>query len=401
MNICIFEDFFIASLSPVNHLRHTSELICGAASLKNKIEFYFEPKHTILYSRNYLARYLKEKFPECRVNSISSKDILYLNARVIFNKEIAAKILKRTKPVIWLKEGNIIAISTAGKLTEKIDRIFNSKPVQLSDVIDIEIEKIELTGDVKILSNTSDIINFSETELRYDLKNIYGIKKKPYISPKCNISKQSVLDSSTGEIFIGKNTVIEPFCYIKGPVHIGSNCIIRAGSAIYGPVRIGNYCKLSGEITNTTMHSYVNKQHTGFLGHSYLSEWVNLGAGTTTSNLKNNYSEIVLTIGGKKIKTNSIFLGSIIGDHTKTGIQTMLNTGSLIGVSSNLFGSGYHKKLIKSFSWADAGGETINYEYEKALNTAKVSMKRRDVIMSGAYEEMFRYVYDNKDNMTV
>lgn len=401
MNICIFEDFSISGLSPVNHLRHTSEIICGAASLKNKIEFYFEPKHTSLYSRNYLQRYLKEKFPECRINSISSKEILFLNARVIFNKALAEKILKRTKPVAWLKEGNIIAIRTGGKLTEKINSIFSAGPAQLADIIDVEIEKTELKEDVKILSHAPDIINFSEAELRDDLKNIYRLKKKAYISGKCSISRQSVLDTSSGEIFIGKNTVIEPFCFIKGPVHIGSNCVIRAGSSIYGPVRTGNYCKLSGEITNSTLHSYVNKQHTGFLGHSYLCEWVNLGAGTTTSNLKNNYSEIIITTGGKKIRTNSIFLGSIIGDHTKTGILTMLNTGSFIGISSNLFGSGFHKKSVKSFSWADSGGEIINYEYEKALNTAKISMKRRDIIMSGAYEEMFRYVYDNKDNMTV
>ena len=233
------------------------------------------------------------------------------------------------------------------------------------------------------------------------LQELLKVKKKPIISPKCNISKFSEFDSSTGEIFIGKNTVIEPFCYVKGPVYIGNNCTIRSGTTIYGPVRIGDNCKISGEITNSTLHSYVNKQHLGFLGHSYLCEWVNLGAGTTTSNLKNNYSEIVLTIGGKKINTKSIFLGSIVGDHTKTGIQTMLNTGSLIGVSSNIFGSGFHNKLIKSFSWADANGETINYEYDKALNTAKVSMKRRDVVMSGAYEAMFKYLYNNRDKMTV
>jgi len=401
MNICIFEDFSISGLSPVNHLRHTSEIICGAVSLKEKIEFYFEPKHTSLYSRNYLSRYLKEKFPECKVNNISSKEMLFLNARVVFNRSLAEIILKRSKPVVWIKEGNIIAIFTNGKLTEKLNNIFSSKPVQLADFINIEIEKIELKDDVKILGYTSDIVNFSESELRTDLKEIFKVKKKPAISPKCDISKHSVLDSSGGEIYIGKNTVIEPFCFIKGPVYIGNNCTVRSGSTIYGPVRIGDNCKVSGEITYTTMHSYVNKQHNGFLGHSYLSEWVNLGAGTTTSNLKNNYSEIILNIGGNNINTNSIFLGSIIGDHTKTGIQTMLNTGCLIGVSSNIFGSGYHKKIIKSFSWAYSSGKTINYEYEKALNTAKVSMNRRNVDMSGAYEEMFKYLYENRDKMTV
>jgi UDP-N-acetylglucosamine diphosphorylase/glucosamine-1-phosphate N-acetyltransferase len=402
MNICIFEDFSISGLSPVNHLRHTSEIICGAATLKDKIEFYFKPKLLSIYSRNYLARYLKEKFPAQKINSISTRDVLFVNARALLNRVLAEKISKRSKPAIWTKDGSIIAILANGKIFEKINSLFTSKPVHLNNFNSFDIEKIELKDEVKILNYTSDIINYFDAELRSDLREIYKVKKKPYVSPKCNISKFTELDSSSGEIFIGKNTIIEPYCYIKGPIYIGNNCTIRSGTAIYGPVRIGDNCKVSGEITSSILHSYVNKQHLGFLGHSYLCEWVNLGAGTTTSNLKNNYSEIVITIGGKKIKTNSIFLGSIIGDHTKTGIQTMLNTGSLIGISSNIFGSGYHDKTLRSFSWADAGGkESLNYEFDRALNTAKVSMKRRDVKMTGAYEEIFKYVYDNRDKMTV
>jgi hypothetical protein len=161
-------------------------------------------------------------------------------------------------------------------------------------------------------------------------------------------------------------------------------------------VRIGCHSKISGEITKSILHWYVNKQHLGFLGHSYLCEWVNLGAGTTTSNLKNNYSEITLDINNQKVNTDSIFLGSIVGDHTKTGIQTMLNTGSMIGVSANLYGAGFHNKQVKSFSWADAStGKNTIYDYDKALNTAKISMKRRDLEMTEEYENMFKHVYSN------
>ncbi|HEY3252087.1 MAG TPA: hypothetical protein VGK25_13335, partial [Ignavibacteria bacterium] len=192
------------------------------------------------------------------------------------------------------------------------------------------------------------------------------------------------------------------FCYIKGPAYIGNNCTIKSGTTMYGPVRIGDHCKVSGEITNSILHSYVNKQHLGFLGHSYLCEWVNLGAGTTTSNLKNNYSEITLTIGNKQVKTHSIFLGSIIGDHTKTGIQTMLNTGSLIGISCNLYGSGFHKKIINSFSWADSStGENVSYDFDKAIHTARVSMKRRNIEMSKAYRVMLKYIFENKDEQSL
>ena len=130
------------------------------------------------------------------------------------------------------------------------------------------------------------------------------------------------------------------------------------------------------------------------MGHSYLCEWVNLGAGTSTSNLKNNYSKIMLKLKGKTVNTGSIFLGSIIGDHTKTSINTMLNTGSTIGISSNLYGGGFHSKNIPPFSWADAqSGTNVKYDIEKALITAKISMKRRNATMSKAYENLMRYYF--------
>ncbi len=238
--------------------------------------------------------------------------------------------------------------------------------------------------------------------MNYDLSLAMKGKKKLQLGKKCSIGKNVVFDTSAGRILIGDNTTIEPFVYIKGPVYIGEGCTIRAGSQLYGTLRIGGNCKVSGEITCSILHSYVNKQHYGFLGHSYLCEWVNLGAGTTTSNLKNNYSKIVLNINDEKINTNSIFLGSIIGDHTKTGIQTMLNTGTMVGISSNLYGAGYHNKRINSFSWEDASNkEVISYEIEKAISTARISMSRRNVNITEAYEKMLRYVYESKDEVLV
>jgi UDP-N-acetylglucosamine diphosphorylase/glucosamine-1-phosphate N-acetyltransferase len=225
-------------------------------------------------------------------------------------------------------------------------------------------------------------------------------KKKLHISSKNKISRHVVFDTSRGSIYIGKNTVIEPFSYIQGPVYIGDNCTVKAGSQLYGPVRIGSHCKVSGEITHSILHWYVNKQHLGFLGHSYLCEWVNLGAGTTTSNLKNNYSKIAININGENVNTGSIFLGSIIGDHTISGIQTMMNTGTLVGISTNLYGAGYQNKLLKSFTWNNASdGGQINYNIAKAVLTAKISMSRRNIEMGKAYEDMLNHLYSKKDEL--
>ena len=406
MNVCIFEDFFIPSLSPVNYLRHTSEIICGAITLKEKIEKNLKGKNTIsLHSRKAIEAYLREKFPGTKVNEFADEDTLFLNSRVLFNEKNLKQIFKSAKEeknIAWVRDKFVAAFFTSSENTKKIGEVItHDKPEYLVSYSDIEwlgLKKIE-SPEFNFINYASDAVLFNDEGLRHDLKLLVkNRKKKIHISPKCKISKHAVLDSSEGDIYIGKETIIEPHVYIKGPVYIGSHCTIRAGASLYGPLSIGNHCKLNGEITCSIIHSYVNKQHHGFLGHSYLCEWVNLGAGTTTSNLKNNYSKISINVKNEEINTDSIFLGSIIGDHTKTGINTMLNTGTQIGISSNLFGSGYQNKFIRSFSWSDAGEKApLVYDIEKALSTARTSMKRRNEELSKAYEELMRSVFAEKE----
>lgn len=408
MNICIFEDFFIPRLAPLNHLRHTSELISGLLTLQEKILNHIPGKVNLtLHSRKYIADYCREKFPKAGVNDLSAGEYIYLNSRVLFNeanlKEIV-KTFKKEKNSALTCGKDVIAFHTTAYKTAQFREIVNGESDNLISYGDIEwlgLNKIE-TKNYKLINYPSDLILYNDEEISFDLKRLLNGKNKLRVSNKAEVSKNVVFDTSNGSIYIEKNTVIEPFTYIQGPVYIGENCTVRSGAKLYGPVRIGDWCKISGEITHSILHSYVNKQHLGFLGHSYLAEWVNLGAGTTTSNLKNNYSPVTLEINGEKIDTNSIFLGSIIGDHTKTGIHTMLNTGTLIGVSSNLYGAGYHRKLVKSFSWEDAAtGKNITYEPEKAINTAKASMKRRDIEMTSTYEALLRYLFSKKDEISL
>lgn len=404
MNICIFEDLFISQLAPLNYLRHTSKLICGADTLLEKIVNFFPAKTPLtLHSRKYIAPYLAEKFPKAKINELAEGDCLFFNSRVVFKAEelkAITKLFKKENNTAILQDKVIIAFHLTEEKVQQYKDIVNPDDDNLISYADVEwlgLNKIE-SDSYRLISYPSDLILYQEDQLHYDLNREMKGKKKLHIGKKCSIGKNVVLDTSAGRIYINDNTVIEPFTYIKGPVYIGENCTIRSGSQIYGPVRIGGSCKVSGEITCSVLHWYVNKQHYGFLGHSYLCEWTNLGAGTTTSNLKNNYSKIVLNIDDKKVNTNSIFLGSIIGDHTKTGIQTMLNTGTMVGISSNLYGAGYHNKKISSFSWEDASNnEVISYEIEKAISTARTSMNRRNVNMSYAYEKMLRHVFEKKD----
>jgi UDP-N-acetylglucosamine diphosphorylase/glucosamine-1-phosphate N-acetyltransferase len=404
MNICIFEDLFISRLAPLNYLRHTSKLICGADTLLEKIVNFFPAKTPLtLHSRKYIAPYLAEKFPKAKINELAQGVCIFFNSRVVFKAEelkTITKLFKKENNTAILQDKVIIAFHLTSEKVQQYREIINPEDDNLVSYADIEwlgLNKIE-SDSYRLINYPSDLILYNEDQLNYDLNREMKGKKKLHIGKKCSIGKNVVFDTSAGRIYINDNTTIEPFTYIKGPVYIGENCTIRSGSQIYGPVRIGGSCKVSGEITCSILHWYVNKQHYGFLGHSYLCEWVNLGAGTTTSNLKNNYSKIVLNIDNQNVNTNSIFLGSIIGDHTKTGIHTMLNTGTMIGISSNLYGAGYHNKKISSYSWEDASNkEIISYEIEKAISTARTSMSRRNVNMTEAYEKMLRHVYETKD----
>lgn len=404
MNICIFEDLFIYRLAPLNYLRHTSKLICGADTLQEKIVRFF-PKKTILtlHARKYTADYLKEKFPKALINEFAEGEYIFFNSRLLLKQEEIKEIVKffrKEKNTAIIKDKMVAAFHLTHDKVEQYKEVINKEDDNLVSYADIEwlgLNKAE-KNNYRFINYPSDLILYNEDQLNYDLALEMKGKKKLHIGKKCSIGKNVVFDTSGGRIYINDGTVIEPFTYIKGPVYVGQNCTIRSGSQIYGPVRIGGQCKVSGEITCSILHWYVNKQHFGFLGHSYLCEWVNLGAGTTTSNLKNNYSKIVLDVNGEKVNTDSIFLGSIIGDHTKTGIQTMLNTGTVVGVSCNLYGAGYHSKKVRSYTWEDAStNEVIAYEPEKAIGTARTSMKRRNVDMSEAYEKMMRYAFDKKD----
>jgi UDP-N-acetylglucosamine diphosphorylase / glucose-1-phosphate thymidylyltransferase / UDP-N-acetylgalactosamine diphosphorylase / glucosamine-1-phosphate N-acetyltransferase / galactosamine-1-phosphate N-acetyltransferase len=428
MKVCIFEDSSVSSLAPLNHLRHTSELICGAFQLKDKLKHFLGDKyHISIHSRKYLADYYNEIYPNLEVNKLYGGDYLFLNSRVIFTKFFIDGLLLTLQDfenTALIKDKTVIAFYITGnKISSFRKRLEAKRDNNLISINDLSGLKMKLfqvdelnndeTEELNIINIPSDLILYHELEIKKDLeillKKKAGAKKNPtnaelinrskiYIGQGCSISRSSVLDASKGTVYIADDSVIEPFCFIQGPVYVGEGSTVRSGSKLYGPLSIGSHSKVSGEIISSVIHSYVNKQHLGFLGHSYLCEWVNLGAGTTTSNLKNNYSEIIVKLAGKDIPTGSIFLGSLIGDHTKTSINTMLNTGTFIGISSNLYGGGFHPKTVRSFSWGEASGDVVTYDIEKALNTARISMKRRNINMSKSYENLIRYHFRNIKN---
>ena len=215
-----------------------------------------------------------------------------------------------------------------------------------------------------------------------------------HISSSARVSAGVILDATDGPIIIDDEAFIDIGALIKGNTYIGKNSTINPGAKL-NSVSIGPHCKIGGEVECSTFHGYSNKQHDGYLGHSYIGEWVNLGANTNNSDLKNNYSNVKLKIGDKEIKTGQMFMGCMIGDYTKTGISTMLNTGTYIGLGANVFSGGFQDKFIPSFSW----GENDRTDLDKFLSTLRIVKDRRGKTLSENEVDFITNFYNsNKSN---
>lgn len=204
-----------------------------------------------------------------------------------------------------------------------------------------------------------------------------------------------ILDTTNGPIVFGENVTVMHQSVIMGPVFIGDNSTVKSGAKIYPECTIGPWCKVGGEVENSIFQGYSNKQHDGFMGHSFISEWVNIGADTNTSDLKNNYGNIRAQMGNHTVDTGRMFLGFLCGDHTKTAINTQLNTGTICGVSSNIFTTGFPPKFIPSFSWGGTE-HAPPYSIDKALETAARVMARRNVKLLSIEETILRREYESQ-----
>ncbi|MEO6190639.1 MAG: GlmU family protein [Saprospiraceae bacterium] len=205
----------------------------------------------------------------------------------------------------------------------------------------------------------------------------------------------SILNSSKGPIYIGKNAEVMEGTVIRGPFALCENAVLKISSKIYGPTTIGPNCKVGGEVNNSVIHSNSNKAHDGFLGNAVIGEWCNIGADTNNSNLKNTYSEVKLWsyTTNNFTKTGSIFCGLIMGDHAKCGINTMFNTGTVVGVGANVFGSGFPRQFIPDFAWGGASGFST-FKMQPFLETAKAVMSRRNVDLNSDQIDLLQVVFN-------
>jgi UDP-N-acetylglucosamine diphosphorylase/glucosamine-1-phosphate N-acetyltransferase len=371
MNTILFDRTSRENLLPLTFTRPSCNLRVGILTIKEKWEKYLKKEFSYL-----TESYLEIKFP-LKMDSLN----LLVNGSILPNTEIAAEINTLKEGQILINDNEIIAVV----LRKDEVKSFDFKHIDQYNIIQSESEFTQI-------NYPWDIFALNGEELEKDFKLITAGRKSNALSKNVRVLQAenifieegakvefSTLNPNGGYIYLGKNSEIMDGCVIRGSFSLGENSTLKLGAKIYGPSTVGPYSKVGGEVNNSVLQGYSNKGHDGFLGNSVIGEWCNLGADTNNSNMKNNYAEVKMWNYSKKgfIRSGKQFCGLIMGDHSKCGINTMFNTGTVVGVSANIFGTGFPRNFIPSFSWGGASGFTT-YKINKAFETAELAMTRRD-----------------------
>jgi UDP-N-acetylglucosamine diphosphorylase/glucosamine-1-phosphate N-acetyltransferase len=400
--IIVFEDDAVCNLFPLSLNRHVAQLRCGAISLAERIERQYPGHKTAWWCRSMLADFLAEQTLERDVNQAYDA-FLMINGRLLADENTPRRIPAEGPDCAYTHQDTLVAMRLSGTNAAalKFERPFSV------DSIPSGVERKEI--DAVMIDYPWELVNRNGEMIGRDFQSVGGggladgrvydgvhmkARANIRIGPGATIAPGVVLDAEEGPIWIDENACILPHCAVVGPVYIGRNSIIKIGAKIYENTSIGEVCKVGGEVDASIIHGYSNKQHEGFLGHAYMGMWNNLGAGTSNSDLKNNYGNVRMTINGREVDTGSQFVGSAIGDHSKTAINTVLNTGTVIGLGCNIFGAGFPPKYIPSFCWGGVSGIT-SYRFDKFIEVAKSVMARRKKNLSETEERLLQAVYEN------
>lgn len=390
-NIILFDSEVRENLLPLTYTRPVCELRMGILTIREKWEKWLDGK------ASYITQdYLSDKFPI----SIDA-DNLVINGAVLPNAQLRKLIQNLKFNQALLKNGELIA----ARLDE--GQFYNL--MEDSDIQELEGFEIEESTQFDAINHLWDIFSMNDTALKSDFElltksrtsaslsttnQLIGDASQLFIEEGAVI-ECSILNTKKGPIYIGKNAEVMEGCIIRGGLALCEGSVLKMGAKIYGATTIGPDSKVGGEVNNVVILAHSNKAHEGYLGNSLLGEWCNIGADTNTSNLKNNYEQVKLWNYTKDsfVKTGMQFLGLIMGDHSKCAINTMFNTGTVVGVSANIFGAGFPRNFIPSFTWGGAGGiET--YPLNKALDTADRVLARRSMQLSNEDRAIMSYIFN-------
>ena len=374
MKIQLVDGKHRSHLLPLTYTRPVAELRCGIITIAEK---YTKRGHEIGYGTE---AYLNVKYPSIEAEVLVSGSVCPTDAFL-----------------------EAVAGLSSGQALIQGDELLAFKGEKWEDE---PSEIIPFSGALNLITRPWDIWskNASELNLDFDLltKDRFSapidatntvIGDKVFLEEGAKATA-SILNATSGPIYLAKNAEIMEGCIVRGGLALGESSALKMGAKIYGAATLGPHCKVGGEVNNSVIIGYSNKGHDGFLGNSALGEWCNLGADTNNSNLKNNYDEVKAWsyVDGRFAKTGQQFCGLIMGDHSKSGINTMFNTGTVVGVSANVYGAGFPRNFIASFTWGGPQG-TMEYRIDKALDTADRMMKRRGLEVNEVEKAILEQVY--------
>ena len=384
MNYILFDGPARNKLLPFTYTRPVADIRIGILTIREKWEKYL----------GFTTSTLTEDYLSIKYPMVELEENVMVNASFMPTANLATMIKNMEENQAIFHEEDVIAFYTKDT-QEEID--FDSY-----DCIEYSYD------DIFTVENTWDIFSKNGRAIEEDFELLTADRKSAPIPETVNcINRENIfleegvvinftnLNASQGPIYLGKDAVILEGANIRGPFAAGEGSLVKMGAKIYGPTTIGPYCKAGGEINNAVMFEHSNKGHEGFLGNSVIGEWCNIGADSNTSNLKNNYDDVRLWSydSGRFDKTGLQFCGLMMGDHSKLGINTMINTGTVIGVSCNIFGPGFPRNFIPSFSWGGSSGFT-NYLTAKAFETARRVMSRRDIDFDATEAAILEHVFE-------
>jgi UDP-N-acetylglucosamine diphosphorylase/glucosamine-1-phosphate N-acetyltransferase len=387
MNYILFDDSARINMLPLTFTRPVADIRIGILTIREKWE-----KHLGTKTSSKTEDYLSKKFP---IEFAIDTDNIWINGSFCPNEKLVAEI-KSLQVNQVLLASNVLISANSGN-----DKNFDYNSTNSYTKFESHAQAMRVENPWEIFSKNGEAIQ-SDFELITKGRKSLALSKTNQVIGVENIFVEegakvecAILNASTGPIYIGKDSEIMEGSIVRGPFALCEHSALKLGAKIYGPTTVGPHSKVGGEVNNSVIIGYSNKGHDGFLGNSVLGEWCNIGADSNNSNLKNNYAEVKLWNYEKErfINTGLTFCGLIMGDHSKCGINTMFNTGTVVGVNANIFGSGFPRNFVPSFSWGGAAGFTT-YKTKDAFEVAARVFERRGMIFNETEQEILTHIFE-------
>jgi len=411
MNLCIYEDIEAQAFGALTLLRPVFALRCGIFTLAEKLALAFPEAKVHLLVRPHLEDWTRELFPDADVAEPPEDDTMFVNGRLCMtDDEVLHFMAASPQEVSYVAQGVLFAAKVRGSRVKHVVRHLREGDA------DRAFEDVRLPAEVQafLARSGADLIRWSPRQIVQDARYLFegGVVRgavdpgahliKPeaiHIARRSRVMAGAVLNAEGGPVVLREGATVEPLAYVEGPAAIGENAIVRAGARIRGGTSIGPVCRVGGEVAETVFQGYANKQHDGFLGHSFVGEWVNLGANTNNSDLKNTYTPVRTFDTAREFlekkgrDSGQLMLGLQLGDFTKTGISTSFTTGATVGIGCNLYGTELQPAYVPSFVWGQPGSFQ-EHRIDPMVATAERAMERRKVALATELDALLRRAYE-------